>query len=181
MAFASFALSDHTSMFASHAKDFRTTDRYTIHWPYGWNIPYMDWSISILLPTFMDIMIKNQTKIYQCSIQNQPTSTKLTLWVNITFLPNGMGVGGSPDPGILPVTSTFFCQATSRLGWRIVGLAQWLRCKDFCCQVVQESEQQTMTKSYSRWWQLKYLVSSPVFGGRFPFWLIFFRWVETTN
>ena len=28
---------------------------------------------------------------------------------------------------------------------------------------------------------LKYLLFSSLFGGRFPIWLIFFRWVETTN
>ena len=31
------------------------------------------------------------------------------------------------------------------------------------------------------WWQLKYFLCSSLLGGRFPFWLIFFRWVETTN
>ena len=34
----------------------------------------------------------------------------------------------------------------------------------------------------TRWWQLKYfLCSSPIIWGRFPIWLIYFRWVETTN
>ena len=30
------------------------------------------------------------------------------------------------------------------------------------------------------WWQLKYFVIFTPLWGRFPFWLIFFRWVETT-
>ena len=34
----------------------------------------------------------------------------------------------------------------------------------------------------TRWWQLKYLLFSPELWGRFPFWIIFFRWVcSTTN
>ena len=32
-----------------------------------------------------------------------------------------------------------------------------------------------------RWWQLKYLFFSPPTWGRFPFWLICFKWVESTN
>ena len=35
--------------------------------------------------------------------------------------------------------------------------------------------------SFSRWWQLKYFLFSPEPWGNDPFWLIFFRWVETTN
>ena len=35
---------------------------------------------------------------------------------------------------------------------------------------------------FSRWWQLQYFWNfHPEPWGRFPFWLIFFRWVETTN
>ena len=33
---------------------------------------------------------------------------------------------------------------------------------------------------YSRWW-FQISSFSPLFWGRFPFWLIFFKWVETTN
>ena len=35
--------------------------------------------------------------------------------------------------------------------------------------------------SYSRWWQLTYFVFSPLIWERFPFWLIFFRWVGSTT
>ena len=33
---------------------------------------------------------------------------------------------------------------------------------------------------FSRWWFHIFLMFTPIWG-RFPFWLIFFRWVETTN
>ena len=33
---------------------------------------------------------------------------------------------------------------------------------------------------YSRWWFQIFFIFTPTWG-RFPFWLIFFRWVETTN
>ena len=33
----------------------------------------------------------------------------------------------------------------------------------------------------ARWWQLKYLLFSTPTWGKVPIWLIFFRWVETTN
>ena len=36
-------------------------------------------------------------------------------------------------------------------------------------------------ESSSRWWQLKYFFIFTPTCGRFPFWLIFFRWIETTN
>ena len=32
----------------------------------------------------------------------------------------------------------------------------------------------------SRWWFQRFFILTPIWGG-FPFWLIFFRWVETTN
>ncbi len=32
----------------------------------------------------------------------------------------------------------------------------------------------------SRWWFQRFFIFTPIWG-RFPFWLIFFRWVETTN
>ena len=32
----------------------------------------------------------------------------------------------------------------------------------------------------ARWWFQIFLIFTPIWG-RFPFWLIFFRWVETTN
>ena len=35
---------------------------------------------------------------------------------------------------------------------------------------------------WTGWWQLKSLLFSPLVSwGRFPIWLIFFKWVETTN
>ena len=34
---------------------------------------------------------------------------------------------------------------------------------------------------FTRWWQLKYFFVFIPIWGRFPLWLIFFRWVETTN
>ena len=34
--------------------------------------------------------------------------------------------------------------------------------------------------SWSRWWFQIVIIFTPIWG-RFPFWLIFFRWVETTN
>ena len=33
---------------------------------------------------------------------------------------------------------------------------------------------------YTRWWFQIFLIFTPIWG-RFPFWLMFFRWVETTN
>ena len=33
----------------------------------------------------------------------------------------------------------------------------------------------------TRWWQLKYVFIFTPIWGRFPFWPIFFRWVEATN
>ena len=36
------------------------------------------------------------------------------------------------------------------------------------------------TKTRSRWWFQIFFIFTPTWG-RFPFWLIFFRWVETTN
>ena len=109
--------------------------------PMGTGKIYHTWidPFSILLPTFMDIMIKNQTHIYQgsiknqpkcqCSIKNQPTSTKTDPMGKYNVPPDGMG--GLRIPGSPQSLPSHFCQATSRLGWRIVGLAQWLRCKDF--------------------------------------------------
>ena len=39
-----------------------------------------------------------------------------------------------------------------------------------------------VNESFSGWWQLKYFLVSPRSLGKwFPFWLIFFKWVETTN
>ena len=35
--------------------------------------------------------------------------------------------------------------------------------------------------NYCRWWQLKYFFIFTPSWGRFPIWLIFFRWFETTN
>ena len=36
------------------------------------------------------------------------------------------------------------------------------------------------SKKEARWWFQIFFMSIPIWG-RFPFWLIFFRWVETTN
>ena len=35
-------------------------------------------------------------------------------------------------------------------------------------------------KPKSRWWFQRFFIFTPIWG-RFPFWLIFFKWVETTN
>ncbi len=35
-------------------------------------------------------------------------------------------------------------------------------------------------KNLTRWWFQTFFIFTPIWG-RFPFWLIFFRWVETTN
>ena len=35
--------------------------------------------------------------------------------------------------------------------------------------------------TFTGWWQLKYFFIFTPIWGRFPFWLIFFRWVETNN
>ena len=37
-----------------------------------------------------------------------------------------------------------------------------------------------LTAILARWWFQTFLFSTPTWG-RFPFWLIFFKWVETTN
>ena len=37
-----------------------------------------------------------------------------------------------------------------------------------------------ISRCISRWWFQFFLVFTPIWG-RFPFWLLFFRWVETTN
>ena len=42
-----------------------------------------------------------------------------------------------------------------------------------CFLMVEES-------NFTRWWFQTFLIFTPIWG-RFPFWLIFFRWVETTN
>ena len=34
--------------------------------------------------------------------------------------------------------------------------------------------------NYTRWWFQRFFIFTPIWG-RFPIWLIFFRWVETTN
>ena len=44
------------------------------------------------------------------------------------------------------------------------------------CEVVDKNSFQTM----SRWWFQTFIIFTPIWG-RFPFWLIFFTWVETTN
>ena len=65
------------------------------------------------------------------------------------------------------------------------GLWQWMR-------LVAQATLMKMTSNlgcfrYLRWCHgllaggLKYCLSSPLKWGRFPFWLIFFKWVETTN
>ena len=92
-------------------------------------IPYtIHGLIHFHLPTFMDIMIKNQTKIYQCSIKNQPkcqcstknqpksTKTDPMGKYNIyTVRPERYGWDpGSPDPprGYFQVMS-----ARQQAGW----------------------------------------------------------------
>ena len=46
-----------------------------------------------------------------------------------------------------------------------------------CCEFVRDS---CPSKHRSRWWFQIFFIFTPSCG-RFPFWLIFFRWVETTN
>ncbi len=38
----------------------------------------------------------------------------------------------------------------------------------------------SLAQSKTRWWFQTFFIFTPIWG-RFPFWLIFFRWVETTN
>ena len=122
---------------------------------------YHTWIHPFPFTHIMDMMITNQAKVYQCSIKNKPKSTKINQMgpmgkYNIyTVRPNGMG-----DPRIPPVTSTFFCQATSRLGWRIVGLAQWLDAKIFVVKLIFVGKTHPCIGGFlkmSRWWQLRYL------------------------
>jgi len=37
-----------------------------------------------------------------------------------------------------------------------------------------------IVQNITRWWFQIFFMFTPIWG-RFPFWLIFFRWVETTN
>ena len=140
-----FALSDHTSMFVSHAKGFRTTaywfsllisakdqpfmDRYTVY--HTWIDPFPSTHI---YGHYEKKSIQNTPSFHWKSTKINQHQPKTDPMGKYTVRPDGMG--DPRIPGSPPVTFFYsFCQATSRLGWRIVGLAQWLRCKDFCCQV----------------------------------------------
>ena len=95
----------------------------------------------------MDIMKKTQTKIHQGSIKNQPTSTKINQidpMGKYNVRPDGMGVGGSPDPP----QSLFYL---SLPGNKPAGMENRGPC--------------TVAKMqrFSRWWQLIFWIS-PLFG-----------------
>ncbi len=47
-------------------------------------------------------------------------------------------------------------------------------------KLIQELGQTTCFQSITRWWFQIFFIFTPTWG-RFPIWLIFFKWVETTN
>ena len=57
---------------------------------------------------------------------------------------------------------------------------QKLVVKKHKCSPKKSQEFSTMVQTHSRWWFQTFFIFTPIWG-RFPFWLIFFRWVETTN
>ena len=46
--------------------------------------------------------------------------------------------------------------------------------------VIYMCSEQSICTLYSRWWFQIFFIFTPIWG-RFPIWLIFFKWVETTN
>ena len=106
---------------------------------------------------------------------------------------------GRADLAILPLaawsTSTwcikFECLGrTTRETMLVLGCVTTLqRCLYLWSRILErasvrgsKSSKTTSKRSLTRWWQLKYFWFSPRKLGKMnPFWLIFFRWVETTN
>ena len=61
----------------------------------------------------------------------------------------------------------------------VVGFGQF--CSDHQPTFISYVHAKCHKNAMTGWWQLNYFFVCTPLWGRFPFWLIFFRWVETTN
>ena len=82
--------------------------------------------------------------------------------------------GGGPKTG--------FCGGVKKKRWKASSHCHCVNCC-FVLQAIrvfQVCGVHKKTKAISGWWFQKFFIFTPIWG-RFPFWLIFFKWVETTN
>ena len=84
----------------------------------------------------------------------------------------------------------FFCtipricsRCTVRVnGSRACSAGLWRLLAFFLGEWSEKSWRESRWTSITRWWQLKYFLFPSLYTwGRFPFWLIFFKWFETIN
>ena len=78
-----------------------------------------------------------------------------------------------------------FCANVLRFAGHVrgcVGRQRWERCGDVGITIsTGATEDYTPRKlTNTRWWFQTFFIFTPIWG-RFPFWLLFFKWVETTN
>ena len=68
-------------------------------------------------------------------------------------------------------------EESQRQAWLLTGRKMEQKCGNRSCF---KQNPYTVPSIYARWWFQIFFIFTPIWG-RFPFWLTFFKWVETTN